>query len=404
MKRSTDMRAFIPTLLAAGLLQGAAPAQDDIPLLRPEERAAVDAQTDEFNHSLRPVLTEAAKSTVRIWSGKRRLAYGTVIGGGDRILTKWSELARARGEIRVEGSGGEVLPAKVSGVYEDEDLAVLETAGTPLTPVKWAKEIPALGGFLAAPQPDGRPAAFGVVSVLERNLKDTDQAFIGIQAVPEFAGPGAKIASVEPESGAAAAGLKAGDIILKVGERSISGLLELKNSLVGLDPGSTVPLQVRSGGGERMVDVRLGNRPNLPNFPGDRLRQMERMGGAISRVRDSFTSAIQTDMRPQPSQIGGPVVDLKGRVVGITLARADRTRSFIMPAASVEALLAKEAKDPTLAQVRQPDEEAALPVRRMAAPGRPQPGGEERMRRHLSEMQRLMEFMREEMDSLEERR
>jgi S1-C subfamily serine protease len=182
--------------------------------------------------------------------------------------------------------------------------------------------------------------------------------------------------------------------------------MELKNSLVDASPGSKVTLRVRTGGKDRDAEVLLGNRPDLPNFPGQRLQQMERMGGPISRVRDSFTRAIQSDMRPRPDQIGGPVADLQGRVVGITLARADRTRSFIMPAAAVQKLLETAPRDPSLAQMRQPDEEPALPVRGMAAPRRGgiQPRSEEMLRRHLSEMQRLMDFMREEMDNLDQRR
>ena len=42
-----------------------------------------------------------------------------------------------------------------------------------------------------------------------------------------------------------------------------------------------------------------------------------------------------------------------------------------------------------------------MPVRKMGAPQPKQPGDPERMRRHLSEMERLMEFMREEMEALE---
>jgi len=399
-------KAAIIPILGALCLHGIAAADDDIPLLRPDERRAVEAQTDDFNRSLTPILTEAAKSTVRVWSGQRRLAYGTVIGDGNRILTKWSEVASAGANLRVDGAGGVVLAARIAGVYEDEDLAVLETTGSPLTPVSWSMEIPQLGAFLAAPQPDGRPAAFGVVSVLERNLRETDSAFLGVTGTLDFQGPGVKIENVAAGSGAQAAGLKTGDIILKVGDRPISGLLELRNSLVGLEPGNSVTLSVRSGKTEKNIDVLLGNRPELPNFPGDRLRQMERMGGPISRVRNSFTRVIQTDMRPRPDQVGGPVVDLKGRVVGITMARADRTRSFVMPSAAIVKLLEAEPQDPALAKVRAPEQTAPMAVRRMAAPrgARPQPGGEERLRQHLTEMQRLMDFMREEMETLEQGR
>ena len=375
------MPKSITWLLALILLHGMAVAQNDIPLLRPEESAAVNQQTAAFNQALLPVLTTAAKSTVRVWAGNRRLAYGTVIGDGHQILTKWSEVARQSANLRVEGAAGEVLPAQVSGVYADEDLAVLNTSGSALTPVQWTQTTPTLGGFLAAPQPDGQAAAFGVVSVPERNLRDSDQAFIGVIGTMDFAGPGVKIQQVIPNSGAAAAGLKPGNIILQVGTRKISGLLELKHALTGLPPGSTVTMLAQTDGREQTFTIKLANRPLLPNFTGDRLRQMEHMGGPISQVRDSFTHAIQSDMRPQPDQIGGPVVDLHGRVVGITLARADRTRAFIMPATAVTKLLATKSQPPALATVRQGDEAAAVSVRERSRQNRQQGTGIRHQRR-----------------------
>ncbi len=378
-------------------------AQDDIPLLLPEERRAVDAQAGEFSAAIAPALATAAKSTVRVWSGARRVAYGTVIGDGTRILSKWSEVARGTGILRVDVAGAEYRAVKLAGVYEDEDLVLLEVEGGPLAPVNWSFETPELGGFLAAPQPDGKLAAFGVVSVSARNLRDTDLAFLGVFYEPGFVGQGVKVKKVAGSSGAEAAGLEAGNIILKVGERSISGLRELQNALTGVAPGATVSLLVAADGGVKKIDVLLGNRPKLPQFSGNRLQQMERMGGAISQVRDSFTRVIQTDMRPKPNQIGGPVVDLQGRIIGITMARADRTRSFVMPAAAVVELLKKEAGNPATAQVRQEMKEPAMPTRGNAPRGRSIPGGEERMRRHLTDMQRLMDHMREEMDGIEER-
>ena len=393
----------IVCLSIALILPNALLAQDDIPLIMPEERQAADAQAAQLSEAITPALATVAKSTVRVWAGNRRVAYGTVVGDGTKILSKWSEVARGSGILRVDVAGAEYRPVKLSGVYQDEDLVVLEVEGSPLTPVSWSTEVPKLGSFLAAPQPDGRLAAFGVVSVLERNLKTTDLAYLGVIGDRDFRGPGVKIGEVAADSGAAAAGLRPGNVILKVGERTISGLLELRNALTGVAPGATISLLVDSGGKTQSVQVLLGNRPKFSQFSGDRLLQMERMGGAISQVRDSFTHVIQTDMRPKVNQIGGPVVDLQGHAVGITVARADRTRSLVMPAAAVVDLLKKDAENPALAQVRTAEEEAPLPTRGGMAPrGRAMPGGEERMRRHLTDMQRLMNHLREEMDGIEQ--
>ncbi|MGL4398675.1 MAG: hypothetical protein ACRCXD_02295, partial [Luteolibacter sp.] len=131
---------------------GVLTAQDDVPLLLPEERKAIDEQAVEFNQAIQPALEEVAKSTVRVWSGSRRLAYGTVVDDGRKILTKWSEIAPTQRQLRVDAAGDETRDVKLLGVYEDEDLVLLEVQGEPLTPVKWSLETPKLGGFLAAAQ------------------------------------------------------------------------------------------------------------------------------------------------------------------------------------------------------------------------------------------------------------
>ena len=379
-------------------------AQDEIPLLRPEERAVVDAQSEALNATLKTKLATAAQSTVRVWSGKKRLAYGTVIGDGRQVLTKWSEVANAASSLVVDGPNREAHDAKLIGVYEEEDLAILEINGEALRPIAWSNDKPALGAFLVAPQPDGRSAAFGVVSVLERNLRETDLAFLGIGSDLEHKGPGVRVSEVQPNTGAAAAGLKEGDIVLMVKERPISGLMELKSALTGTKPGETVPLRVRARGDEKTISVTLSKRPELPKIYNPRLEQMERMGGKISRIRDSFTQVLQSDMRPSPDQIGGPVVDLEGRVIGITVARADRTRSFIMPSAAIAKMLANTPKDPSIAKVREPEKQVIARAPKSDAPQLPKAPSPQRMREHLSEMERLMEFMREEMRSLKSER
>jgi serine protease Do len=403
------MKAIFPISVALCVMVRAA---DDIPLLQPEERRAVEQQTDAFNAALQPSMVEAAKSTVRVWFAEKRIAYGTVVGDGTRVLTKWSEVAAAGENLLVEAANNETRSAKIIGVYEDEDLALLEFAGRPLPPVKWSRAELSLGSFVASPQPDGRPAAFGVVSVLARNLRETDQAFLGVMGDMEYKGPGTKIIQVTNGSAAEEAGLQVGDVILKIGDRPISGALELRNALIGLKPGDTVRVVFQRGKEELGLDAVLGNRPEFPQFSGRRIEAMERMGTQLSRVRTAFPSAIQSDMRPRPDQIGGPVVNLEGEVVGITLARADRTRSFFMPASRVEELLAKQWKDPSVVSVSEP-ERLTRTERRPRNNTRPQPRqapgqaprqAEERMRQHLTEMQRLIEFMEREMQMLEEER
>lgn len=382
-------------------------AQGDPPFVSPAEQKAVDEQTGEFNRALAPSLTEAAKSTVRVWFGSRRLSYGTVVEDGTKILTKWSEIARAGGSLRVESASGEVKAATLAGVYAGEDLAILEISDGALAPVKWSDATPGLGTFLTAVQPGGESAGFGVVSVLERNLRDQDQAYLGVIGAIKYQGPGVKIQEVAPGSGAAAAGLRPGTIILKVGDRPVSGVLELRNSLVAVSPGAKTKLLVDDGSGEKTVEVVLGNRPSLPKFPGDRLRQMEQMGTSISRVRDSFGRVIQTDMRLQPDQVGGPVVDLKGRVIGVTIARASRTHSYVLPAGEVLKLLKEKPQDPALVAQTRRRELAPAPPGRQAGPrqqGRARPLNPERIQRQMEEMQQLLDFMRDEMESLEENR
>lgn len=406
------MKSFRLLCLLPWMLPVTGLAQEDIPLLSPEERASVERQTEQFNDAIRPALHTAAASTVRVWAGPKRLAYGTVIRDGRQVLTKWSEVARTRKPLTVSAEGsGAAWPAKITGVYEKEDLAVLTLEGAPtLQAAAWSDVPLKPGTFLACPQPDGRMAAFGVVSVAERNLRETDSAYLGVTGTLDFDGKGVQVESVAKDSGAGTAGIRPGDIITRVNGRPISGLMELRNSLVGLAPGSQARVELLRAGKPQQVEVPLGNRPELPTFPNERLQLMESMGGDLSRVRDSFSHAVQTDMRPNPDQIGGPVVDLKGRIAGVTLARADRTRSFIMPSKAVEALLAQPATDPAMAMAARHEERRRMPARTAMVPepdgfqppgGQGEPLNEERIRAHLEHMQRLMDAMRQDLEDFE---
>lgn len=382
-------------------------AEPEIPLQLPRERQAVEEQEKDFLAAMQPSLAEASRSMVRIWENRggnagRMLAYGTVIGDGRTILTKWSQIARA-GSIAVEPDDSPARPARVTGVHEAEDIAVLTISndGEKLTPVRWSMVSPEVGTFIAAPRPGGKTGNFGVISVLERNLRETDRAFLGVTGDPAHTGKGVRISEIQKDSGAAAAGLKRGDVILKISDRKISGILELRNAMNGLAPGSRVAMLALTPAGEKTFSVLLGNREAYPKIPEARLNAMELMGGPVSRVRDGFPNAVQTDMRLAPNQTGGPVVDLQGNVIGITLARTDRTRSFFMPAEDIVAMLERKASDPLVAKTRRETAAPPLPEKRPEAPQLPRLS-RRRVLGHLAEMKALMDYMDEEIQALEE--
>lgn len=392
-----------------------APAQNEeaeVPLMRPDEKKTVDAQTLAFNGALESVVKDASQSTVIVWGRGQiplELAYGTVIGNGKQVITKWSEIEPYADSLYIQGGKGEAAKAEVSGVYAGEDLALLDIkadAGA-FVPAKFYEAPLPLGHFLAASRPTGKPAAFGVVAVLERNLRETDQAHLGFMADPNYKGQGVRISNVQPEFGAAEAGLQVGDVILKLGDRTISGLQELKNAMSGKHPGDMVVLIVESAGKERSIDVRLSNRPVLGQFSGDRLNQMERMGGEPNHVRDGFSRVVQSDMQIEANRVGGPVVDLQGHIVGITMARADRTRTYIMGSSAVIELLKGNpgtvAEANAMAKQRQQQlaEQRIALIPKMRAQSKLR--DPQRMRRHIGDMERLIDRMNREMDDLGER-
>ncbi|MCW1886258.1 PDZ domain-containing protein [Luteolibacter flavescens] len=413
--------SLLATALHAALLTGAyAQGSDDVPLMRPEEAETVQRQAMQFIDAVRPSVRPVVPSTVWVWadtgSGKRSVAYGTIVQDGTKALTKWSEIAMARGPIQVVGGDGATAKAKVIGVYQEEDLALLQLDGAQYHPVSFnALAAPKLGRFLIAASPDDTPVSVGVVAVEARSLREKDQAFLGVIANTDPPAKGLRIESVEDGSAAADAGLQKGDLILSVGGRDVGGLIELKSVLSAYRPGDSVEIRFDRKGEEITLKAELKERgANFPGFPNGRLSQMERMGSkekGLSIVREGFPTAIQTDLRVGREQCGGPVVDLDGNLVGISIARADRTRSFVIPAKHIQDLLSREPVSAEVAQAAMEEEEANrrqqvrqnLPPQQNVPRAIPAPrGAAENLRRNLEEMELLMERMRAEMDGLEE--
>src|SRR3954462_6991831 len=110
-----------------------------------------------------------------------------------------------------------------------------------------------------------------VVAQLESDGR-VSRGYLGVQIQPltkELADglgldaqKGALVNSTQPDTPAAKAGLKSGDVITKVNGEAVSDARELTRKVAGLKPGSKVELSYLRDGRERNATVELGTLPN----------------------------------------------------------------------------------------------------------------------------------------------
>ena len=331
-------------------------AQDGVRMPDPYEQlsnqeiATLKKQAISFFSAAEPAVKTASRSIVNVNISGKRVAYGTAVTNNQGkvvILTKWSEISNPRRSINISTLNGKSYSANVDGVYPEHDLALL-SSDAPLKPLDLKKmSNPELGSFLAVARPDGKVDGIGVVSVMSRSLREEDKAYLGVMMDFSKAGKnGVPLMQVMPDSAAKKAGLRNGDIVMSVNQVPILGAIELRNLLQRLAPGSETTILYRRNGDEKVATVKLGSRADnagIKRVPRERMERMQRMGTSINRVRSDFPSVVQSDIPINPEDTGAPVLDLDGKLVGITIARSSRIKTFITPA---ETLLRVLASDP----------------------------------------------------------
>ncbi len=333
MVRSWWMLRGLSLLTAGTLLFGATTAYGQ----RTRRASDVPTKTSpRFLAAFRNVVANASRSTVRVWCDNEVAAYGAIVGADGWIITKASEL---KGAIVCEPIDGLEYPARIIGVSEPYDLAMLKIEATGLQPVQWrdSKE-DAVGSWVATPGLNRDPAAVGVLSVAARKITGMELArrsnsggFLGIRIEPIK--EGVKIREVIPGGAAERAGFEEDDIIVAVGKKTITDPESLFKALQRTKPKEQVIVRVKRGSEEVELKPKLGPRPM------DRSDFQNQLGGKLSNHRTGFPVVLQHDTILRPEDCGGPLVDLDGKVIGINIARAGRTETLAIPAEAIKPLL-----------------------------------------------------------------
>jgi putative serine protease PepD len=102
-----------------------------------------------------------------------------------------------------------------------------------------------------------------VTADLERDGR-VRRAYMGVATSAPRTGTGARVSSVVPGGPAARAGLREGDVIVRIGAARVSGTLGVSAAVFAAKPGQRLHLEYRRSGRRRATDVRLTRRPSQP--------------------------------------------------------------------------------------------------------------------------------------------
>jgi serine protease Do len=307
-----------------------------------EERDLPSSRANpQFLAVFRTITAEASKSTVRILCDGKEAALGTIVGEDGWILTKYSLLS---GKVSCKTKDDKTLEARIVGVHEPSDLAMLKVEATKLPAIKLteSKNTP-VGSWLVSVEIGSEPIAVGVLSVATRTPPPVgnrpggppqapSNSYLGVGVTGD--GDAAKVERVWRDSPADKAGVKVNDKIVSIQGKAVTDRDSLVAVLGTLKPGDLAKIKLVRDGKETEVEAKL----ERSGMQAGRFDQNQ-MGSELSAKRTGFPTYFQHDSVIKPKDCGGPICDLEGHVLGINIARAGRVESYSIPTEAITPLL-----------------------------------------------------------------
>jgi S1-C subfamily serine protease len=290
--------------------------------------------------SLRPTAKASSDrpSVVKVQVDGRNVALATCVHREGWFITKASEVKNR--SVKLELSDQQSLSAEVKSVDDALDLALLYVKTDGCSPIQLVSNIDSsdtskqpMGSLCFAVGTSDKPAGFGVVSVAARPLNGKSGAFLGVGVKPEK--ESLRIESVAPNSPASKGGLKVGDSIVTIDGTAVRSEEELQKIVQSHLEGDQLKIDIERGDASLTVLARLEDATQLAPMPGAREQAMDSITASLSKRRWNFSNGIQHDCAISAKDVGGPLISLDGRVMGINIARAGRIQSYAIPISDV---------------------------------------------------------------------
>jgi serine protease Do len=283
----------------------------------------------------RSIAEPTCASVVVVLNEGVAVSLGTVVGAKGWVVTKASELP-SQPTCRLPD--GKVLSARVAGIDPAFDLALLSVPATALNPVRWALDFnPPVGTLLAAVGTEEQPLAVGVVSVPRRDLGSPVRPAYTLPLRLPAGRPGI-VGDPRPMTGyslrealglpratayhvsevfglAFSAGVRRHDLLYRINGRRTAAEADVLEAVNHRRAGDVVPVRLERAG--TMMDLRLPLAPKT--LPGSNYRA------------DDFPTVIECAVPFCCYECGGPIVDLTGRALGVTIARVAPHGGMVIP-------------------------------------------------------------------------
>ncbi len=293
----------------------------------PTEQRTNGKETLAAVEKLKP-LTIACAARIESLLG-RVICTATIVGEDGYVLIKASEVPELK-KTRIKFGNGRTADLREVHRETRLDLVLAQAIGiTGLRPASFGgSRSLAMGQWLCSVADAGTETRIGIVSAKFRRIPGTGAA-LGIRMDEKSAkdGKGVRIVGIANESPAEAAGLQENDVLINIAGESVAEFRRVHDIVNKRQPGEIIDIRYLRKNKEETCRVRLASRTKvLQNWEGE-----DFANGGISLRSDNFPEVLQHDIPLHPSDMGGPVATLEGKVVGINIARVDRVTTFALP-------------------------------------------------------------------------
>lgn len=284
-------------------------------------------------------------SSAVILEGRKETGYGVVISADGYILTKASEIMEVKAPA-VTVDQVRYPEVKIVAVDPAWDVALLKIEAAGLIPVVYAptSDVPQ-GTWVVengSTSRTKRRLMAGIVSAQTREIPASGGAALGV--VLNIQSKALEIEEVNEESGAKEAGLQKGDVLLEIEGKPVKKIEEIAEALKDRKAGTTVKITYRRGKDKKTAEVRLAAKGEMFT---DQMNRNDMMSGKFSKRRSGFPRVMQHDILSDSTIVGGPLLDLEGRCLGMNIAHANRAENFSIPVEDLKALAERLMKQAT---------------------------------------------------------